>query len=224
MVFKPSFLLAPGTRICTFCSAGGSARLGDACAADPTACGCTGWRLTQADIVWMPHTTSLAHPRLTSQPLPRHASFGENPRGTHIQETSTSHQSLSGKKPPDGVWGVEGRRAQARVGKCTPLPHPFALVLLPSPGGGSGAEGTRQETPPAGSATAAPQKRATRTRLRHSPRPGSGGAPAGSGDAPQNRGARRRVRSRSLPAAAPGCAPPADPLGSCCCCCSSCRH
>lgn len=50
-VFNPSFLLAPGTRFCAFCSAGGSARLRDLCAGDPTACGCTGWGLTQTDIV-----------------------------------------------------------------------------------------------------------------------------------------------------------------------------
>lgn len=112
-VFNPPFLLAAGTRICAFCSADGSARLGDACAGDPTACGCTGWRLTQADIVCMPHTTSLAHPRLTSQPLPRHASFGENPGGTHIPESSTSHQRLSRKTHPmvPGAWrGARHRR------------------------------------------------------------------------------------------------------------------
>lgn len=65
----------------------------------------------QADIVCTPHATSLAHRRLTPQPLPRHASFGDNPGGAHIH-TSAGHRSLPRDEHP-GCPGVGGAGTRA---------------------------------------------------------------------------------------------------------------
>lgn len=89
----------PGTRLPAAAQGGDSPRL--------TLSGC--------------HTLpSLAHPRLTSQPLPRHVSHSGKTRGAHTHKKPpplTSTAQPLWKKTPDRVWGVEGRRAQAWAGK-----------------------------------------------------------------------------------------------------------